>query len=113
LGQTARLLARRKGDPRALAALLPGRDRWRATAVQLAYTLALLAMVVTGVEHAWALRGVAAGTPGATLLGLLAPGQALGLHSIGAPYFYGALLLLSYVRGRTRARALLAELRSP
>jgi hypothetical protein len=84
-----------------------GWRRMRDTALEAVYHAALVIQVVTGLIYAWARRGgeVPPWLPGAI--------QAQALHALGAPYLYGVLLLLFYVEGRRRARALLQELRSP
>jgi hypothetical protein len=79
----------------------------RDAALEAAYHAALAVLLCSGVERAVALRS------GRTLLGLLSPAEIQVLHAAAAPYFYAVLLLLSYVEGRRRARALLQELRSP
>jgi hypothetical protein len=86
---------------------------WRNGAIQLAYTVTLAALVFSGVERWWTARASVGGHPGATLLPLLSAAQAQALHALAAPYFCAALLILFYVKGRKRARALLDELRSP
>jgi hypothetical protein len=114
----ARRLVQRSGVPwrrpllrRPLAhAALPSAMGWRGIrdpALELAYQATLAVCVLSGIE-----RAVSART-GQPLLGLLSVAETHVLHVLAAPYFYTALLLLSYVEGRKRARALLHELRSP
>jgi hypothetical protein len=84
--------------------------RWRALrdiAVGAAYEVAVAVLVLSGLAYAWALR------TGQPPLGPLSAAQVQVLHGLAAPYFYTALLILSYVKGRRRTRALLHELRSP
>jgi hypothetical protein len=107
--QGVRWLARRPGASLRRLTLPPsaGWRRVRDPMLEVAYQVALAVMVVSGVEHALARRN------GEPLLGLLSAAELQALHAVAAPYFYTALLLLSYVEGRKRARVLLNELRSP
>ncbi len=81
--------------------------RWRNIGIELAYHVTLAVMVISGVARAWQVR------TGVTLPALLPSGAPQALHALAAPYFYAALLILFYVKGRQRARLVLQELRAP
>ena len=97
-------------DGRSDVAWILRHSRWRYTSdawVGAPYRVLLALVVYSGVERFWGERF------GISLVPLLSPIAWASLHTMISPYFWALLLLLSYLRGRKLARALLAEIRSP